>query len=189
MCYPTVAESKVHRETHLRRSCVQGPSGILSLSSSTRVVVQDGIAFIIRHASMTAESIDEQPNTDRAQIPCKEPVLEMDATCCSSVYGQESMNDSVLSDPAWEKTKSNKSSRASRPCKGKRLRYQKLVVRLKSELLASPKTFDMEKVLLPPSMLQNERKRLMLIGRMDQFRQQVCMGEEANVAGSYQQRV
>jgi len=99
------------------------------------------------------------------------------------------MNDSVLSDPAWEETKSKKSSRASRPCKGKRLRYQKLVARLESELLASPETFDMEKVMLPPNILQNERKRLALVGRMGQFRQKVCMGEEANEASSYQQQI
>jgi len=157
-------------------------------SNSTHIVLQDGIAFIALLASRATESIVERPKTDCAQIPCKEPVLGVDAICACSVYLEESTDDSVLADPALEQTKSKKRRRANRPCKGKRLRYQKLVARLQSELLACPETFNMEKVMLPPNILENERKRLTLISRMDQFRHQVCKGGEANVAGSYEQQ-
>jgi len=156
-------------------------------SNSTEIVLQDGIAFIALLASRTTESMCERPTTDCAPIPCTEPVLGVDATCSGSVYLQEGTDDSVLEDPASEQKKSNKRSR-DRPCKGKRLRYQKLVARLQSELLACPETFNMEEVMLPPNILQNERKLLGLINRMDQFRHRLCKGGEANVAGSYEQQ-
>mmetsp|Transcript_104558 Transcript_104558/g.191674 ORF Transcript_104558/g.191674 Transcript_104558/m.191674 type:complete len:137 (+) Transcript_104558:37-447(+) len=45
--------------------------------------------------------------------------------------------------------------RPQRPCKGRRIRYQKLVLRLKEAIEKDPESFDFEALVLPPSISRN----------------------------------
>jgi len=61
----------------------------------------------------------------------------------------------------------------SRPCKGKRHRYKKLVHRLQKKISENPEVFTMDEVVLPPSLQANANQRLKLIDRMERYQNKV----------------
>jgi len=61
----------------------------------------------------------------------------------------------------------------SRPCKGKRDRYKKLVKRLQADIQADPVTFDLNALTLPPSLQANDKQREKLLERMDRYQHRV----------------
>jgi len=58
----------------------------------------------------------------------------------------------------------------NRPCKGKRNRYKKLVQRLETQISENPEIFDIDQVVLPPSLQANHSQRLKLIDRMERYK-------------------
>jgi len=69
----------------------------------------------------------------------------------------------------------------SRPCKGKRNRYQKLVKHLEAQILQDPSSFDFQTVTLPPSLQRNDTQRAKLRERMHSFQYQAKMRDEVEV--------
>lgn len=61
----------------------------------------------------------------------------------------------------------------SRPCKGKRQRYKKLVERLKTEISSNAESFNIEDVRFPPSLLKNTEQREKLIHYMGCYQNKV----------------
>jgi len=64
-------------------------------------------------------------------------------------------------------------AKKSRPCKGKRNRYKKLVDRLQRQISENPVVFAMDQVDLPPSLQANDRQRLRLIDRLKSYQHKV----------------
>jgi len=94
-----------------------------------------------------------------------------------TVLGQDCTNDSKhFSETAcMEDTivSAGKRKRPSRPCKGKRERYRNFVERLKMEISANPESFRMENIALPPSLVENARKRENLMHFIECYRREV----------------
>jgi len=61
-------------------------------------------------------------------------------------------------------------NKKSRPCKGKRNRYKKLVLRLQADIKADPVSFDLNMLSLPPSLQANDEQRRRLQNRLEHFR-------------------
>jgi len=69
--------------------------------------------------------------------------------------------------------------RKSRPCKGKRNRYKKLVKSLKGQISENPDSFCLEPTSLPPSLQRNKKQQEKLMQQMQIFKYQVRMRQEA----------
>jgi len=77
-----------------------------------------------------------------------------------------------------------KHSRPSRPCKGKRLRFKKFVERLKTQIDSKVEFFDIEEVAWPPSLEINDKKRQLLIQRIEQYQHKALCHKYINVTNS-----
>jgi len=74
--------------------------------------------------------------------------------------------------------------RSSRPCKGKRLRFRKFVERLKTQVDSKVEFFDIEEVAWPPSLETNDKKRQLLIKRMEQYQRNALCHNYNHVTNS-----
>jgi len=74
--------------------------------------------------------------------------------------------------------------RPSRPCKGKRLRFRKFVERLKTQIDSKVEFFDIEEVAWPPSLEINDKKRQLLIQRIEQYQHKALCHKYINVTNS-----
>jgi len=63
--------------------------------------------------------------------------------------------------------------RHSRPCKGKRDRYTKLVKHLENQILDNPDSFNLDPARLPPSLQSNGKQREKLMQRIQSFKDRV----------------
>jgi len=72
--------------------------------------------------------------------------------------------------------------RHSRPCKGKRDRYTKLVKHLENQILDNPDSFNLDPARLPPSLQSNGKQREKLMQRIQNFKDRVKMCQEVGSA-------
>jgi len=77
-----------------------------------------------------------------------------------------------------------RSKRRSRPCKGKRLRFRKFVERLKTQVDSKVEFFDIEEVAWPPSLETNDKKRQLLIKRIEQYQRNALCHNYNHVTNS-----
>jgi len=69
-----------------------------------------------------------------------------------------------------------KKRRAHRPCRGKRLRYQKLVRQICAQVETDPASFNFSGVDLPPSLTANPRKCQLFEAQVSWYQQQLLSG-------------
>jgi len=75
-----------------------------------------------------------------------------------------------------------KRRRANRPCKGKRDRYLRFMMRVCSEVYEDPTSFNLNNVELPPSLTSNPKKYQFFQGQIQSYQRQLLDGE--NTSGS-----
>jgi len=71
--------------------------------------------------------------------------------------------------------------RRHRPCKGKRLRYRKLVERLKVEIRKQAPIFRVEEISWPPSLQEDTRKRQKLMHTLTFYQRKVLQDPSLNL--------
>jgi len=105
------------------------------------------------------------PLTDR----CSNPQNHLDTDTMQSITSPDedfAKDDSSVSDTSPGNTSATESApsgpihKKNRPCKGKRLRYKRLVERLRAAIVANPETFDVDDIVFPPSMSDERQQRL-----------------------------
>jgi len=157
-----------------------------SLGAAT-IVFEQGVAYIASAHPMTQQPAVDEKN-DEHHTPGNISVAHFRLADASVSQKHDGVLGSTFSttydapvedddeepiSPVSESTK-----KGSRPCKGKRIRYKKLVERLKDEISAHPTTFQLENVVLPPSLMKNEKRRFLLMDLIERHRHQVQMGNE-----------
>jgi len=71
-----------------------------------------------------------------------------------------------------------KKRRVCRPCKGKRIRYNRFVERLCTQVEDDPTSFSLRDVTLPPSIIANPKKYKLLEAQMHWYQQQLLAGQK-----------
>lgn len=89
-----------------------------------------------------------------------------------------------FSDISWYDSESvgmqHASQRKSKPCKGMRTRYRKLVDRLLQQIREDPRSIDFDKLDLPPSMAGNEWLKSKLLTRLMKEKSRLLMAMPAH---------
>jgi len=73
-----------------------------------------------------------------------------------------------------------KRRRANRPCKGKRDRYLRFMIRVCSEVYEDPTSFNLNDVMLPPSLTSNRKKYQFFQGQIQSYQRQLLDGESTS---------
>jgi len=81
--------------------------------------------------------------------------------------------------PASSKKKRRR-GRANRPCKGKRDRYLRFMMRVCSEVYEDPTSFNLNNVVLPPSLTSNPKKYQFFKGQIQSYQRQILDGEKTS---------
>jgi len=68
--------------------------------------------------------------------------------------------------------------RATRPCKGRRVRYAKLVAWLCEQVEEDPTSFKLIDAMIPPSVITNRARRHLLHAQVHWYRQQLLTGNK-----------
>jgi len=70
-----------------------------------------------------------------------------------------------------------KGSRAKRPCRGKRLRYNRLLLRMCAHVEQDPTSFTLGDLALPPSLIGNPKRYQLFQAQMQWYQHQISVGE------------
>jgi len=81
--------------------------------------------------------------------------------------------------PASSKKKRRR-GRANRPCKGKRDRYLRFMMRVCSEVYEDPTSFNLNNVELPPSLTSDPKKYQFFQGQIQSYQRQLLDGESTS---------
>jgi len=82
-------------------------------------------------------------------------------------------NTSCTDEGMCTQKKQGKQRARPRPCKGKRLRFRRLIAGLKSKIEAQVENFNIQEVSWPPSLIVDDTKRQKLIQKMECYQQHV----------------
>mmetsp|Transcript_44610 Transcript_44610/g.69555 ORF Transcript_44610/g.69555 Transcript_44610/m.69555 type:complete len:239 (-) Transcript_44610:209-925(-) len=72
----------------------------------------------------------------------------------------------------------NKRPQKARPCKGQRIRHQKLEARLMSEIEQRPEVFDFDGMALPPSFAKDASRKRRLVTKLQAYKHNVMRERE-----------
>jgi len=105
---------------------------------------------------------------------------------CISSGGSASSESDITDDASLKASEasSEAENKTYRPCRAKRNRFQKLVKRLEAQILEDPEAFTMDKVALPPSLVNNQGERQKLIDLMETFQQNTLTSMRASSASA-----
>jgi len=77
-------------------------------------------------------------------------------------------------------SKRRRRRRANRPCKGKRDRYLRFMIRVCSEVCQDPTSFSLSHVAIPPSLKANPKKYRFFSDQIKSYQQQLLDGESSS---------
>jgi len=125
------------------------------------------------------------------QAVCRHSTSDGQVSCRKTAFAflrvdQQSSESDIADDASLKASEasSEAENKTYRPCRAKRNRFQKLVNRLEAQILEDPEGFTMDKVALPPSLLNNQGERQKLIDLMETFQQKTLTSMRASLASA-----
>jgi hypothetical protein len=100
---------------------------------------------------------------------------DLDADDFGAGVAQYSSDGHLTSENTIAKTKRQKKQR---PCKGQRIRHQKLEARLMSEIEQQPEVFDFDGMSLPPSFAKDASRKRRLVTKLQAYKHNVMRERE-----------
>jgi len=168
-------------ELHYMCACLGSEKACMYCTSSTSTTPTRSIQSTSCNSGAPSPTFQKQMTThgtSRLQVAILQPdypaylvVLEQDVDT-----GSEQSTDIVSSQSTAMPDDTKKRGRG-RPCKGKRSRYQKFVRGLKEKIVENPDTFDIQSVVLLPSLLLHAERREKLLSMIEDFQREVKLNK------------